>query len=178
MKSDQRSVAGLAIVILSMAVACDRASAPALVEDTPENRSAQIERYFAAMPPEALVTDMVDNIATRLPDDQRAHFVDLMKKNVDVPKLRSIMQEGMAKNFTAGELSALADFYGSELGKSANEKFGTYMAEVMPAVQAEIVTAVGKVQGEFAAKQEPSAPPATKTEPAPEAAAPAPAEMN
>jgi hypothetical protein len=140
----------LVLTALALAMACDRMSAPAPLEDTPENRTAQIDRYFEAMPPENLAKDMVTRMAAHIPDDQRTRFVDAMTKQLDVPKLRSIMRDGMAKHFTADEMRALADFYGSELGKSAMAKFGTYMGEVMPAIQAEIMVAVGKVREELA----------------------------
>jgi hypothetical protein len=79
-------------------------------------------------------------------------------------KLRTIMREGMAKHFTAEEIRALADFYGSELGRSAMGKFGTYMSEVMPAIQAEVMVAVGKVREEMASAA--AQPPAAQAPPA------------
>jgi hypothetical protein len=39
----------------------------------------------------------------------------------------------------------LADFYGSPVGKSAMQKFGTYMADIMPTMEAEIMKAQAKV---------------------------------
>jgi hypothetical protein len=50
----------------------------------------------------------------------------------------------MVKHFSAEELKALADFYGSPVGKSAMSKFGAYMADVMPAIQAEMIKAQAK----------------------------------
>ena len=47
--------------------------------------------------------------------------------------------------FTTDELKALADFYGSPVGKSAMKKFGAYMADIMPVVQAEIMKAAAKM---------------------------------
>jgi len=152
------SRAGLACLILSIAVTCDRVSAPCAVEDTPENRSAQVDRYFEAMPPENLWKGMVDNMATRMPDEQRARFVEMVTKQFDAAKLRSIMHDGMEKHFTADEIRAMADFYGSELGKSATAKFGTYMADVMPAVQSEVVAAVRKASSEAEAAEKEKSP--------------------
>jgi hypothetical protein len=51
------------------------------------------------------------------------------------------MEEAMVKHFTADELKALADFYGSPVGKSAMNKIGVYTADIMPAIQAEILKA-------------------------------------
>jgi hypothetical protein len=76
----------------------------------------------------------------------------MLTKNLDIEALTTAMQGAMVKHFSADELSALADFYGSPVGKSAMSKFGAYMAEVMPALQAEMVKAVQKTQGELSAK--------------------------
>jgi hypothetical protein len=54
------------------------------------------------------------------------------------------MKDSMIKHFTANELKALADFYGSPVGKSAMLKFGAYMADAMPAIQAEVFKAYGE----------------------------------
>jgi hypothetical protein len=42
-------------------------------------------------------------------------------------------------------LKALADFYGSPVGKSAMQKFGAYMADIMPTMEAEIMKAQAKL---------------------------------
>jgi len=153
---------------LLAALAC-QPSAPASLEDTPENRNAQIERYLQAMPPESLLEDIVSKMSARMPEAQRTQFLGLMTKQFDTAKLRTVMHDGMAKHFTADEVRALADFYGSSLGKSAMGKFGGYMADVMPAIQAEIVAAVERVQGEMAkaaAPKEGDAPAPPAEEPA------------
>jgi hypothetical protein len=51
----------------------------------------------------------------------------------------------MVKHFTTEELKALADFYGSPVGKSAMQKFGAYMADLMPIIQAEMMKAQAKL---------------------------------
>jgi hypothetical protein len=55
----------------------------------------------------------------------------------------------MVKNFTTEELKALADFYGSPIGKAAMKKIGPYMADVMPIVQAEVMKAMAKTNLEL-----------------------------
>ena len=64
-----------------------------------------------------------------------------MTKGLDMESLRKTMVEAMVQHFTADELTALADFYGSPIGKSAMKKFGPYMAEVMPKFQADLMKA-------------------------------------
>jgi hypothetical protein len=56
------------------------------------------------------------------------------------------MTDAMVKHFTTEELKALADFYGSPVGKSAMQKFGAYMADLMPTMQAEIMKAQAKAK--------------------------------
>jgi hypothetical protein len=103
-----------------------------------------------------MLEDMVDNMSQRMPEEQRTRFVDLMTKHLDLAKLNTAMHDSMAKHFTADELRALADFYGSDLGKSAMGKFGGYMSDVMPTIQTEMMTALAKAQTEFEQQEAPA----------------------
>ena len=68
-----------------------------------------------------------------------------MTTQFDLAALTKASMDAMVKNFTTDELKALADFYGSPIGKSAMQKVGAYMADIMPAVQAEIMKAAAKM---------------------------------
>ena len=114
--------------------------------DTPETRRKEAERYLQVSPPKALFEDMADKTAANIPADQRDQFKKLMTTEVDIPALSKAMIDAMVKNFTTEELKALADFYGSPVGKSAMQKFGAYMADIMPVVQAEIMKAASKMK--------------------------------
>jgi len=113
--------------------------------DTPETRRKEAERYLQVSPPKALFEDMADKMAANLPADQREQFKKIMTTEVDVAALSKAMTDAMVKNFTTEELKALADFYGSPVGKSAMQKFGAYMADIMPVMQAEIMKAAAKM---------------------------------
>jgi len=114
--------------------------------DSPEARRKEAERYLQVSPPKALFEDMADKIAETVPADQREQFKKVMTTQVDIAALSKAMVDAMVKNFTTDELKALADFYGSPVGKSAMQKFGAYMADIMPVVQAEIIKAAGKME--------------------------------
>lgn len=113
--------------------------------DTPETRRREAERYLQVSPPKALFEDMADKMAVNLPVDQREQFKRVMTTQLDIAALTKAMMDALVKNFTTDELKALADFYGSPVGKSAMQKFGTYMADIMPVVQAEIIKASAKL---------------------------------
>ena len=114
--------------------------------DTPETRRKEAERYLQVNPPKALFEDMADKMAETIPADQREQFKKLMTTQVDIAALSKAMMDAMVKNFTTDELKALADFYGSPVGKSAMQKFGAYMAIVTPAVQQELQRALAQLQ--------------------------------
>ena len=116
------------------------------IADTPENRRVQAERYLAASSPKTMFEDMAKKMSANLPADQRAQFVELFTSKVDIDALTKAMTEAMVKHFSAEELKALADFYGSPVGKSAMSKFGDYMADLMPTIQKEIISAQGRMQ--------------------------------
>jgi len=136
----QKQTATLTILVLL--ISCGFAlSAP----DTPETRRKEAERYLQATPPKALFEDMADKMAANLPPDQRDQFKKLMTSQLDIAALTKAMLDAMVKDFTTEELKALADFYGSPVGKSAMQKFGVYMADIMPTVEAEIMKAQAKL---------------------------------
>jgi hypothetical protein len=113
--------------------------------DTPDTRRHEAERYLQATPPKALFEDMADKMAANLPPEQRDQFKKLMTSQLDIAALTKAMIDSMVKHFTTEELKALADFYGSPVGKSAMQKFGAYMADIMPAMEAEIMKAQAKM---------------------------------
>ena len=131
----------LILLILTVCAWSPVFSAP----DTPETRRKEAERYLQVSPPKALFEDMADKMAETLPADQREQFKKVMTTQIDIPALSKAMTDAMVKDFTTEELKALADFYGSPVGKSAMKKFGTYMADIMPVVQAEIMKAAAKM---------------------------------
>ena len=47
-----------------------------------------------------------------------------MTKHLDIGRVTAAIKAAMVKTFTADELKALADFYGSEVGRSAMAKMG------------------------------------------------------
>jgi hypothetical protein len=131
----------LVLLVLTVCAWSPVFSAP----DTPETRRKEAERYLQVSPPKALFEDMADKMAANIPADQREQFKKLMTTEMDIAALSKAMIDAMVKNFTTEELKALADFYGSPVGKSAMKKFGTYMADIMPVVQAEIMKAASKM---------------------------------
>lgn len=114
------------------------------LEDTPENRNAEAQRYLKATPPQEMMNDMTVNMAKNLPEAQRDGFIKLMTKNLDLAAVEKATKDAMVKHFTANELKGLADFYSSPEGKSAMKKMGVYMADVMPVIQAEVQKAMAK----------------------------------
>ena len=133
------------------------------IEDTPENRIREAERYLKATPPEEMFSDIAEQMAKNMLESQRESFKNLMTKHLDVPAFTKAMKDSMVKHFSAEELKALADFYGSEVGKSAMKKFGVYMADVMPTIQGEVMKAQAKANREQA-EQGGAGQPATRSE--------------
>jgi hypothetical protein len=116
--------------------------------DSPTTRAAQADRYLKAMPPREMFEDLAEQMSQNMPPEQALTFRAAMMKDVDIAALEKAMKAAMIKNFTASELSALADFYGSAVGKSAMTKFRPYMADLMPALQAEMLKLQAKMAQE------------------------------
>jgi hypothetical protein len=121
-------------------------------DDTPQTRALEADRYLTASPPAELLATLVTQMAKSMPSAQRQAFVDTMSKNLDMAALTAAMKTAMVKDFTAEELKALADFYASPVAKSAMSKNGVYMADVVPAIQAEMMKAFAKTNKDEADK--------------------------
>jgi hypothetical protein len=114
----------------------------AMAEDSQEERTAAARRYLDAAQMDKLTDDMVNGLAKGFPAEQRDKFLEFMHNAVRPEVLEQAAMTSMVKVFTADELNALADFYGSPVGKSAMGKFGVYMADVMPVIQQEMFRAL------------------------------------
>jgi len=121
--------------------------------DTVENRIQEADRYLLVTPPKEMIRDLAEQSALNLPPEKRDKFKSLLTTHLDMDALTNLMKDAMVKHFTADELAALADFYGSTNGKSAMKKFGKYFAELMPAIQAEMIKAIAKSNRELSASE-------------------------
>ncbi len=127
----KRSIAAAAAILLFCGIAC-------ALDDTPANRGQQADRYLVAMPVKEMLSDIVAGMPKGVPEEQKQMVKDLIA-NVDVSAVEKAVKQSLVKHFTADEMKALADFYGSPAGKSAMKKFGPYMGDVMAAIQAEMM---------------------------------------
>lgn len=131
-------------IVHSLLVALASTALPALAQDTTEARRSAANRYLSVVPMSKMLADMTSEMAKTVAPDKREEFVRHMQKALRVESLERIATDAMVATFTAGELDALADFYGSATGRSAMNKFGAYMAIVMPAIQEEVRRALGQ----------------------------------
>lgn len=135
------------IFVFAVLLGCNGSSEPSgsqLVKDTPEERLNWAQEYMRVMPMSDLLDDMTNKMSANMKSDVAEKFKSLMKKSIDVQLLEKTARDSMVKHFTASELRALAQFYGSNEGKSVMKKFGEYMADVMPIMQAQVMQAAQK----------------------------------
>ena len=130
----------LSVLLIAAAVGCNRAPA-----DTVDNRRAAAERYLEAVPMKPMVRDMAVQIAGAMPEPERSAFIRAMTESTQIDVLENAAEQAMIRHFTAGEIEALADFYGSEEGRSVMQKMPLYMADVMPAIQQELMRTAGQL---------------------------------
>ena len=139
----------LAIVLTALIFATNLFAQEILIEDTSENRLTEANRYMSVTPPKELLVNLVQKMSAQIPEEKQKAFNDLMLKNIDSDKFSKIIRDSMVNNFTAQDLRALADFYGSPVGKSAMAKFGNYMTEAMPQLQVLMIEASQKTQNQL-----------------------------
>ncbi|MBR7746742.1 DUF2059 domain-containing protein [Undibacterium baiyunense] len=133
-------------LIVALFFSCASFSSAAVAQDSPELRAKAADRYLKSVPMSAMLEDAYTSLAQQMPADQREKFLKDIRSIVRIEFLESISKEKMVKVFTADELNAIASFYESKEGASAMKKFGVYMGEIMPAIQKEMMQAMGKLR--------------------------------
>lgn len=118
----------------------------AQAQDSAADRQRAMTRYLQVVPLSKMMDDTYADMARRMPESQRAGFVAQLKQVIRVEAVEAATQTALVKHFTADELNALADFYGSKHGASAMAKFGAYMADVMPPVMTEVMRGMREIQ--------------------------------
>ena len=122
------------------------------LDDSSENRLQQAERYIAAVPPEAIMKDVTNSVSMNFSPEKSKEFRARLLEYLNIKTLSRAMKASMVKAFTADELAALADFHEMPIAKSAMQKMGLYMADVMPTVHAEIKRAVSEMEDTWTEK--------------------------
>lgn len=117
------------------------------LEDSIQNRMTQADRYMKTTPVEKMMKDMFYQMSVTMFEDpvQSAEFREILTNAIDIMAITNLTRDKLIIHFTADELSALADFYGSRHGKTAMSKFGVYMADLMPQLQVFIEQAVTRI---------------------------------
>lgn len=114
------------------------------LEDNVENRQQQATRYLEANPPKAIAQALADQTISTMPEAERQPYLEMLTKYLDVLVIRQAMNNALIKHFTANELEVLANFYSNPEAKSALVKMDSYMTEVLPMLQAEMLKAQQK----------------------------------
>ncbi|HPE59612.1 MAG: DUF2059 domain-containing protein [Thiothrix sp.] len=111
------------------------------IEDTPQNRLEQAERYLEANPPSVMLQEIALSTTASLPVEARQPFIDMLTKHLDIERLTTGMKTVLVQHFTADELCVLADFYSRAGAKSAMAKMNLYMTDIFPLIQEEMLKA-------------------------------------
>jgi hypothetical protein len=141
------------LMLILIAVCAGDAVFAADTPDSAEARVAAAKRYYEASDfPHLLEASIRAGAAASDPQHADA-IAELVMKHIRTEAFADISLNAMVKTFTADELNALADFYGSPVGKSAMSKMPTYLATAMPPLMAEVQRVESEVVEEVRSKR-------------------------
>ena len=118
----------------------------AAADDSVEARRAAAQRYAATMDLPNMMGESINQMAMTLPAEHRSAFVKAMNDNMDIARLEELTVGMMIRLFTAGELTALADFYGTPTGQSILKKMPQMMSGLMPIMQEQMARTLERAQ--------------------------------
>jgi len=129
-----------AILLTALLVAA--APSAFAIEDTPANRRTEAERYVQSVDVQTFWGTWAVILAGSRPPDQQQAALDKLRK-VDPNRIRAIMVETCIKIYTADELSGMAKFYNSPVGKSVLAKSPEFDKTLTMGIQAEAQRVLG-----------------------------------
>lgn len=101
-------------------------------EETLERRLKLSKEMHDIWPVRPKVENAIDVVGEQAPQAERTRFKAAMRKAMDFEVLEAKSIETMADIFTAGEIEAMIEFYGSKEGRSVSFKTGDYEAALQP----------------------------------------------
>jgi uncharacterized protein len=122
-------------------------------DDTPATRLAAAEKYYATLDIAKLMDQVLAKDAASLPEDNREQARVLVREHFHYQELTKVSLQALVKIFNTKELNAMAAFYGSAEGQSVISKYPAYLAEVMPAIVAQVRRTMAEVQPELQSKR-------------------------
>jgi hypothetical protein len=138
----RRALRAMLVLVAAVGLLAQAPVAP----DSPEGRRLAAERYLAAMPFDDIVAEMIRELSRGVPEQDRDRFVRLMQSTVRPYFLKHLTIENLVKHFTVDEIDAMTRFNASPEGRSILKKFGPYMADLMPAIQAELLRVAAEIK--------------------------------
>lgn len=116
-----------------------------MAEDSPASRKEAAQMYVEEVPVKVMLKDVTQKMSATMNAEQRDQFTKIMNE-VNVEPIEEAMIDAMVSNFTVEEIEAMTEFYSTEVGRSILTKFGSYTAQVNPAIQQEIQRAAKAIK--------------------------------
>lgn len=129
----------LATLLLSLAAVAAAAQGSAGTTAADPARVRAADRLMGVQSPRLLMQDMAVKMAAQMEPAVRDSFMAMMRDEQLLDTIVNITRESLARNFTAEELNALADFYSQPIARSAMSKMDVYMADIAPRMIHEIL---------------------------------------
>lgn len=102
------------------------------VADDAQTRTELATKMHTLWPVATRVEEAIETVAENVPPDEREAFKARMRRAIDQKTLEEESIAAMAKVFTASELQAMVNFYGSAEGRAVSAKTEDYMKILQP----------------------------------------------
>lgn len=120
----------LLLVVFSAPVMAQSSTAPLSADE--QKRLELSIKMHDVWPIRPRIESALDAIGQNFPEDKQAEVKASLRKSIQFNQLEEESTKAMAEIFTAEELQAMIDFYGSEVGKSISAKTSDYELALRP----------------------------------------------
>jgi len=115
--------------------------------DTHENRAKLTKHYLEIVPIRKMMDDMGEELVASMPAEKQEKFREFWKISISdeyIVAVQTVAQKSFTKHMTVDELQAFIRFMEDPAGRSAMNKMKFYMADVMPIIQKQAISVIGK----------------------------------
>jgi len=149
----------LLLLLLTLPASCSEqkappsAASPEALADNEANRRLAAQKHLEAVPPQEMLVELSNKVVKLLPEKSQKPFLEVMQGKELQEATSRINMQALVKHFNVKEIKALTAFYGSAEGKTIRQKYGDYLADVMPQVNDEVIAALEKARHQVSPRE-------------------------
>lgn len=124
-----------ALMLVPVIAIAQEEGTPVAFEETVSTERLDLAKQMQDIwPIRTRIETAIDSVAQSFPPERQAEVKATIRKSIQYDQLEEESIQALASTYTADELRAMVDFYGSETGRAISAKTSDYEAAIRPSL--------------------------------------------